>query len=145
MVFRSKVIFAIIILGVLSLGFYAYNWQSPDVNQSEANNLHQCVYKADDKKNLKVISLNNEFAITYVENSSHDCFNPNFPAIHITSKAKQNAWLHVVYTDRNDIKDNQIFVDTVDPDKAPDVYPFYNLGQEFLMPLFGAIAYSPSL
>jgi hypothetical protein len=128
MIFRSKVILTIILLGVLSLGFYAYNWQSPDVNQSAADNLHQCIYKSDDKRNLKVRSLNNEFDITYVENSGYDCFNPNFPAIHITSKAKHNAWLHVVYTDRNDIKDNQIFVD---PDKAPNIYPFYNLGQEF--------------
>ncbi|MEZ5315063.1 MAG: hypothetical protein R3E91_02475 [Chlamydiales bacterium] len=128
MVFRLKIVFTIILLCVLSLGFYAYNWQSPDVNQSASSNLHQCIYKSDDKSNLKVISLNNEFVITYVENSDHDCFNPYFPAIHITTQAKHNAWLHVVYTDRNDIKDNQIFVDT---DKAPDIYPFYNLGQEF--------------
>ena len=131
MVFRSKIVFTIILLGVLSLGFYAYNWQSPDVNQSSSSNLHQCIYKSKDKRNLKVRSLNNEFAITYVENSDHHCFNPRFPAIHITTQAKHNAWLHVVYTDHNDIKDNQIFVDTVDPDKAPDIYPFYNLGQEF--------------
>lgn len=114
---------------VLSLGFCAYNWQSPDVNQSASSNLYQCIYQSDDKRNLKVISLNNEFVITYVENSGHDCFRPHFPVIHITTQAKHNAWLHVVYTDRND--DYQIFVDTVDPDKAPDIYPFYNLGQEF--------------
>lgn len=131
MVIRSKIVFTIILLVVLSLGFYAYNWQSPDVNQAASSNLHQCIYKSNDKRNLKVRSLNNEFAITYVENSDHDCFNPNFPAIHITTRPAHNAWLHVVYTDRNDIKDNQIFVDTVDPDKAPDIYPFYNLGQEF--------------
>ncbi len=131
MVLRSKIVFTIILLGVLSLGFYAYNWQSPDVNQSAADNLHQCIYKSDNKRSLKVSSLNNEFTITYVENSNHDCFNPNFPAIHITTKDKHKAWLHVVYTDRNDINDNQVFVDTVDPDKAPAIYPFYNLGEEF--------------
>lgn len=131
MVFRSKIVFTIILLGVLSLGFYAYNWQSPDVNQSASSNIHQCIYKSKNKRNLKVKSLNNEFAITNVENSDHDCFNPRFPAIHITTQAKHSAWLYVVHTDSNDIKDNQIFVDTVDPDKAPDIYPFYNLGQEF--------------
>lgn len=121
--------FTIILLCVLPLAFYAYNWQSPDNNPSAADNLHQCIYKSNKKRNLKVRSLNNAFAITYVENNGHDCFNPHFPAIHITTQAKHNAWLHVVYTDRND--DYQIFVDTVDPDKAPDIYPFYTLGQEF--------------
>lgn len=133
MVYRStkfKLLIAVIMVA-LPLAFYAYNWQSPDVNQSAADNLHQCIYKSDNKRSLKVSSLNNEFTITYVENSNYDCFNPHFPSIHITTKAKHNAWLHVVYTDRNDIKDNQIFVDTVDPDKAPDIYPFYNLGQDF--------------
>lgn len=131
MVFRLKIVFTIVLLCVLSLGFDAYNWQSPDVNQLVSSNLHQCIYKSGDKRNLKVRSLNNEFVVTYVENSDRDCFNQHFSAIHIMTQAKHNAWLHVVHIDRNDIKDNQIFVDTIDPDRAPGIYPLYNLGQEF--------------
>jgi hypothetical protein len=76
MVYRSTKfkLLIVVIMVALPLAFYAYNWQSPDVNQVVSSNLHQCIYKSDDKRNLKVRSLNNEFVVTYVENSDHDCF-----------------------------------------------------------------------
>ena len=72
MVYRSTKfkLLIIVIMIALPLAFYAYNWQSLDVNQSAADNLHQCIYKSDNKRSLKVSSLNNELAITYVEKSN---------------------------------------------------------------------------
>jgi len=67
------------------------------------------------------------FNAAYTESASNDCINPHFPAIHITTKANHNAWLHIISTDSRDRK-WQHFIDMPE-DK--DISPFYTLGKDF--------------
>ena len=71
-----------------------------------------------DEKNLKV----GDFTIRYSENSSPDCINPYFPSIHINFSGKHNAWLHIVRTNHENYR---VFIDSVDKNKYPELYPFY--------------------
>lgn len=107
----------IIFLILLMIGFLLYSWESPDINYNSKLSVNDCIKL--DEKNLEV----QDFKINYIENSSPNCINPYFPSIHISFKKEHNAWLHIVRT--ND-KNYKVFIDSVDKDKYPDLYPFYN-------------------
>ena len=51
------------VLGVLYLGYGSHNGKSLSLNKSACKNLYKHIYKSLKKKNLKLISLNNEFDI----------------------------------------------------------------------------------
>ena len=106
------------ILGItlLIIGIFAYTWESPDINYNSKLSVSDCI--ALDEKNIML----GDFIIRYSENSSPDCVNPYFPSIHINFSGKHNAWLHIVRT--ND-ENYRIFIDSVDKNKYPELYPFY--------------------
>ncbi len=114
----------IVLIGVFSLGLY--NLQSAKVHEVASVSIENCIHNSRYKKKLKINSLSNDFLVTYVENNAYNCCNPHFPAIHITTAAKHNAWLHIVYTDNKEFK---VFIDTVCSNNP--IYPFYTLEQDF--------------
>jgi len=98
------------------IGFLIYSWESPDINYNSKLSVNDCIKL--DEKNLEV----QDFKINYIENSSTDCINPYFPSIHISFGKKHNAWLHIIRTNHENYK---VFIDSVDSNKYPELYPFY--------------------
>ncbi len=73
------------------------------------NPIAQCIYN-NDYRSFSVNTNQNILLVDLLPNAAHDCINPNFPAIHITSTAPSNVWLHIVYTDSKSFRWKQ-FVD----------------------------------
>jgi hypothetical protein len=48
--------------------------------------------------------------------------NPYFPSISISFGKKHNAWLHIVRTNSENYR---VFIDSVDKNEYPKLYPFY--------------------
>lgn len=103
-----------LLLGVI---FWIYSWESPAQNDNSQLGVADCIDNGD-----KVEVRFSQFNVSYVENSSESCVNPYFPSIKISSTIQHNAWLHIVRTNN---KDWEVFIDTVDKDKYPKLYPFY--------------------
>ncbi len=105
------------------------NWKSPGANKNSTRTTFSCIY--DEKHHTcDIASMGNDFVVNYIEHADTDCVNPSFPAIHITTKSKHTAWLHVVRTDTA-VSTWQEFIDTVDQTQDPFLYPFYTREQDF--------------
>ena len=118
----KKLILVVILLGVM---VYCYNWQSPTINYDTKYSPEECInLDLDIKQKVAIGSFN----IDYIENSRPSCINPYFPSIKIHSKIVHNAWLQVVYTDQQQWK---VFIDSADKEKYPLVYPFYTMEDNF--------------
>lgn len=94
-------------------------FQSPSINESRRAFTHEDIYQDPSHTTTALISMNNVFNIALVENARLVACNPNFPAIHISTKAQHNTWFQVIRTDCSQCQ-YQTFIDT-----APHVTPFY--------------------
>lgn len=128
-----KLIFEILTFILLVLMFlYVYDpISSPHQNFSSKKSIHESIYTDKNIKKNIIKSMNQNFHIAYVENATLDSFNPYFPAIHISTDAKHNAWLHCVrvHGPLEYVGIWNEFVDTVPSDHP--IYPFYCVGQDF--------------
>ena len=122
------------IAGLLILGMKsAFAWKSSEVNWSSKRSIASSIYDAT-HRTCNFVSMGNAFVVNYVEHAGKDCLNPDFPAIHITTKAEYTAWMQVVRTD-SVVSAWQEFIDTPDKERRPEDYekvaPFYSLGEDF--------------
>lgn len=112
----------------------AFAWKSSEVNWSSKRSMPSSIYEAKYHNTCSLVSMGNECVVNYVEHAEKDCLNPDFPAIHITTKAQHTAWLQVVRTDTADSR-GQEFIDTLDKERYPEDYekvaPFYTLEEDF--------------
>ena len=110
----------------------AFTWKSSEVNWSSKRSISNSIYDAK-HHTCSLVSMGNECVVNYVEHVEKDCLNPDFRAIHITTRAQHNAWMQVVRTDTV-ISKWQVFIDTPDKERYPEyerVAPFYNLEEDF--------------
>lgn len=123
----KKILIAIPLLILLGLGFYAYQWESPDVNRAHTKSAHQALYESDYYL-LSFTTMGNQFVIAVAPHAPEDAVNPHFPIAHIRTSAPHNAWLHLVRTDSNNIK-LQRFIDSAENEE--ELFPFYSFEQDF--------------
>lgn len=113
MPFRKLNIWIIFLASVIVFRFVFINYFS-----GEKLSIHNCIYQ----NNHEQLLLENNFAVSLLNNSPSNCINPNFPSIHITGTGEYNAWIHLVYTDNEKYR---TFID------SGSFYPFYSIEQDF--------------
>jgi hypothetical protein len=111
-----------IMIFLISLCFYIFNWESKQFNSSSTLSLQNCLNLNQVRKTL------DDFEVSYIENSSVQCVNPYFPSIKIHTGEQHNAWLHVVHSNSSDPR-WRTFVDSVD--NSQNLYPFYTYEDDF--------------
>ncbi len=110
-----------ITLSTIAFVIFIYLIINSKININPKLNIGDCI--SADSNNVTIV--NKELRISYIEKASSRCLNPNFPAIHIFTTNKHNAWLQIVFTDSTDPK-LQEFIDS-----SSDNYPFYSFEQDY--------------
>ncbi len=99
-----------------------YSYESPGWNYNSKLSADDCI-----KLDENLIGLG-DFLVRYIENSSTDCTNPYFPTMHIRFLRPHNAWLQIV---RTNVDGYRVFIDSVDKNTNPELYPFYTMDDDF--------------
>lgn len=121
-----KYIFFIMLLG----SFVVCTFQTG--TQKNQKSIYECIHENKNRLHLTLqTTQDTEFNVFFVERSKPSCINPYFPAIHITTEAPHNAWLHIVYTDAAD-HNLRMFIDAADKTIPSSPYPFYSCETDFL-------------
>ena len=87
--------------------------------------IEECI-KLNSPQVVYIKSLSNSFVVEYIQKSSLECINPDFPSIKISlpsmPKEKVIAWIHLVHSDSK-------YKNFVDADF--NIFPFYSFNNEF--------------
>lgn len=112
-------------------GLLILTWNFAHRPKTFNNTIHSCIHSNLKKLKFKFATSSSAiFEISFVANTEQQYINPYFPAIHITTNVKHNAWIHIVYTDAKD-KALRMFIDSENPNKENSIYPFYTFESGF--------------
>lgn len=120
----------IVALIAMILTIFCIKWSPLHFNDNPQVCQKDCIQYGN-KENAIIKSMGNSFKVHYVENSSEACSNPGFPNIRVEIQKQHNAWLHIIHTDSKDPQ-KQVFIDSIDQETYPMIYPFFTYDKEFI-------------